>query len=701
MSVGEPTDGHIWVIFNLLQGALSATGMSLNLVEMCILVILSTSAAVGAYRLTMAVLPENEMIFARRMAASSAAIVWVANPFALSFAWFHQLATEVTLAAVPWLALLMIGAIRNTKSIWSYAPLTVLVAVLGSIGLQLFYLPAIFLTLGLFATALVLSSPRKVESLRGAAIFLGVLIASLLWWVIPSIYVANAVYLGANLGPSSLDQFLYASRSSSVANVVSLTAVPELYSGVGSDPYISWAPFVTSGPGHILRFVLPATAALGLITGLKFQRFRPLALASAVCIVIAIAMSKGLNPPFPNVNRALLNLPFGNVFRHSVDKFAVMLALPFSILSGVALLTLWRDRWSSVSGAAVTFVICFLMALPWWSGTVIPGGGGQLPSARVAVPPSYEIVGRDLAQASPGGKTMVLPYSELQASAFVWRSGIQPNSDCLFEDWAPNRTLVCRPNGSELSDRVGEVVVQAVINRDPRVFDLARLWGIDRWLVHEDWATAYMPTQTPPKIADAFLQSTGGQSLALVDSSPELRLWAQPALPVVYAARSLHVDHAQFSGEEILSAANSVAKLSAPVILDSISPDWNIDPTATTTFDMSNPTDIRGVLNVSGKTVLVLSQSFDDGWRLVVNGQVEPASRHVLANGFANGWLIDHAINANWELQYVPEERATVGYGVATVLLVGSAGTLLYRGTLGIRTRRRKLPSTKQKTATH
>src|SRR6185437_12443625 len=104
------------------------------------------------------------------------------------------------------------------------------------------------------------------------------------------------------------------------------------------------------------------------------------------------------------------------------------------------------------------------------------------------------LIGEDLDSAPAGGKTMVLPYSKVDhQSAFVWQSGIQPNSDCLLEDWAPNRTLVCHSTGNQYANRVGETVVGGVLSRDPRVLALARLWGIDRWLVHEDWSIQYLP----------------------------------------------------------------------------------------------------------------------------------------------------------------------------------------------------------------
>jgi hypothetical protein len=650
-------------------------------------------------------LPIQQAHAIRRFSAACMAVAWVANPFALSFVWFHQLLTEVTWAVLPWLLIYLSVAIHRSRPVKTYAPLIVIVSVLGSSGFTLSYLPGIVILLTAFAIAFVIHESDRLAALRGAFIFLGFWVIAISWWVLPSLAALKQVYADEVARLPPLSELLYASHYSSIANVASLTAVPQLYAGWGGVRYISWAPLVTSNGGLVLRFVLPATAIAGAIYGVYRKETRSLAITCLACSMGAIFLSKGLNPPITDFNLALLQLPFGGSFRHPVDKLAVLLIVPMCALFGLGVAELLRDRVLLPIGLAAAVIVSGLLTIPWWSGTVIPDGGGLIPSARVAVPPSYETTGLALSKGSTGGKTMVLPYSLDQASAFRWGSGIQPNGDCLFQDWAPFRTLVCHRTGNIYANRVGDTITAGILRGDPRVLDLAWLWGVDSWLVHEDWAVQYMPTPVQPVLANAFLENptnkgplpkpaqTGvspRQGLHLMESTSQLRLWQQRALPLLYAAQSYRLESGPFSSETMLSGAEAVSADPSPVVLVGSGQDsLVIDSSSTTSWTMDSPTRFHGALGVNGATVLVFLQTYDPGWRLVVDGHALPASSHVQTDGFANGWVISGKGTLQWTLTYSGEAPLRVAYATGAGLFVGALAIVLV-ALVGRRSRSRR-----------
>jgi hypothetical protein len=507
-STGGATSDLITLGINGAQAGLAQIGLSLVAIQSIFLVLIAVAAVLGMYRLVMHVLRPRVTETTARWIAACLCVVWLANPFALSFVWFHQLLIEFSWAALPWLLFVVLAAVENGWSLLTMAAGIVLVLVVGSAGFPHVYLPAVALLLLIFGIAAVAFSGdpgRRSLRLSVAALAFAV---GVVWWLVPTLPVLQALVAESTTGQESARaQLVYGSQFSSVWNVLSLTGVPTLYQTASGTPYVSWALLIVNSPGNALRFVLPVLALIGAVYGIRVARARRVAIPAAICLGIGVFFSKGASQPFPGVNLGLTGLPFGDMFRHPLDKFSFIVVLPMCMLSALGLELLARHRTTRPIGVFSALVVCGFLAVPWWTGGVIPVGGGLLPSAYVDVPGSYDAIGRALALSPPSGKTMVLPYSQSGGAAFKWRSGIQPNLDCLLQDWAPQRSLLCEGSGQLLADRVPQTLTQAVLNSDPRTLDLANLWGVDRWLVHNDWDSAYMPLDPTPASALAFLNN--------------------------------------------------------------------------------------------------------------------------------------------------------------------------------------------------
>jgi hypothetical protein len=845
-SAGVPASDTIAIGINGLQEAGTAAGLSLQLTQSLILSGLALSAAWGMYRLVLLLAPEATGEAGRRLAAMGAAIAWIANPFALSFVWFHQLLTEVTWASLPWLVYLLFRGITGRSRLRLLLPALVLVMVASSGGYPHVYLPALAaIVLGTGIAAVLMSAQRRAALGRAAACAAALFVA-IAWWLLPSLSTVQTLLQKASVGPSSLDEAQFAAQYSTLDNVITMTAEPALHQTLNGVPYMSWADLLTGSAGNVLRFVLPSIAVVGIVWAYRRKAIRPLALVAGVLLVVGVFISKGLAEPLAAVNKALVNLPLGEALRHPVDKLAPLVVLPVCILFAFGVIAIMRGRLGIPLSIVLVALVGGWLASPWWSGSVIPEGGGILPSARVAVPASYNTAGNLLAGSAPGGKTMVLPFSRDGQTAYQWTSGAQPNLDCLLQDWQPKRTLMCHDSGLAAADQVPHALEDAVAAGDARVFDLARLWGVDSWLVHKDWASDYLPPdeQVGPEVASSFMYGLASQPLQPVDRSsaktislptgtphvvftartaaapkfeddiltfgslrlqanagsgdfanetyfglydtqtqlwlpgaplasgtthivsvsfglglatlqvdgvqqglvldcanncrttgdkgipvnsspssiqlashpstglqisvpspsssseltvptqsgpagltaalttPELAVWTQAALPLVYSATSMTPLDSSTDANGLLAAAHRASTATAPVLLSSRDAAVvnSVDPNASTTWTADSPTSLHGVGSANGVTVLVFSQTFDPQWVLTVNGAPVPSNSHLTANGYANAWTVSVNGTFNWDLTYRPQSAVSIGIAVGVLLAGGSALFLLVEG---------------------
>jgi hypothetical protein len=855
-SSGVPVSDVIAVGLNSVQAGLALLGLPLFLGELVIIVTLSSAAAVGMYCFGLLILKGHVALSSQRYIAAVMTICWLANPFALSFVWSHQLLIEVTWAALPWLLFILFSGLAKQFDIATMVCTMLIVLVVGSAGFPHAYLPGIGLLLGVFGLAAVAwTGPSWAVSARLSILALTILVG-VAWWLLPSLPMVTALVGAATIGPDSpRAQLEYASQFSSIRNVVTLTAVPILHQTVDKTPYLSWSFLVLDRPGTLLILVLPAVAAVGLIYAVKEPRARPLAVASLTCIALATFLSKGLSPPLSELNLALMSLPLGDALRHPLDKFSFVLVLPICVLFGMGLAWLVRSRFTTPLAVLAALIVGGYLAAPWWLADVIPVGGGRLPSAFVQVPRSYETIGGDLSRGSTLGKTMVLPYSPDGGSAFAWKSGVQPNLDCLLQDWAPNRTVMCHDSGDVLADRVPATLWRAVAARDTRVFKLAYAWGIDSWLVHRDWDLSYFVPAVNPDNAIAFLTQRRAESVPLspvtrsnqavplssslhplkfsvransappdserllqigsiavqvnrasssdsvyiglrdqlnnlwypgdgavfpvgtwhtvtlrfdgtrlyfavdgvdqgslsacdavgchaisghglplspfpktfqliassglmrvditmpkevlgiaerrfansytrlVDATPELELFWQPSLPAVYSAKSVELRDHLDSQDALLQVAQESAALRDPVWLSTSSGVHVVDPNSQVESWVSDSsTHLHGTLNTVGPAALVFLQTFDSHWTLMVNGERVPDSKHFVANGFANAWLVQGAGHLIWTIDYGLQRAVTLGVGVGAALLFVAIALPIVR--MGLRlTRLRHKPA--------
>lgn len=506
VSPGQFVVNQLFIPFQVLQGLLTKLGFPVFVEEMIVVLIFSMSSVVGMFVFARLILGQNGQSASGLYASAFVAIAWVTNWFSLDFVWWHQLYIEETWAVLPWLMFFLWKALSG-RPLRSWLPQLALVAILGAGGLTEPYLPGIAALL-IAESAAYMVGTGDWRSYKQGLIWLGTVTFAVSWWLVPSLLHLSQLYSGSLIGTSAEADFRYASLFSPIWSVLSLTAVPALHQTVYGTPYISWSWMNSLFPFNFLKYLLPACAVLGSIVVVQDSQLKRGWWAFTGLLALGILVSKGLNWPWPGLNQWLTTLPYGAAFRHPNDKFSFLVVPPMVLLAGVAVRYLLSTVRLRFIGFSIGVVVCLVLGYPWWTGAVIPKGGGLLPSAYVEVPAAYQAVGDLLEHAPVGGKVMILPYSANGQSAFTWKHGIQPNMDPLLQDWNPQVTLVSRISGQIYSDRLGTAIDDGILaGKNSATFSLARLWGIDRWVVHNDWSEVYSPEPVSSAIADGFLTS--------------------------------------------------------------------------------------------------------------------------------------------------------------------------------------------------
>ncbi len=87
------------------------------------------------------------------------------------------------------------------------------------------------------------------------------------------------------------------------------------------------------------------------------------------------------------------------------------------------------------------------------------------------------------------------------------------------------------------------------------------------------------------------------------------------------------------------------------------------------------PTDLSVAVDAHGEFLLVLSTTYDSGWQASVNGQA--VGRHVVADGYANGWIINYTGNVTISIAYAGEPAFDAGLTISVVSILSAIVVLV------------------------
>lgn len=438
------------------------------------------------------------------------AIFYVANPFTMSFVWWHHLFIIFLWIAFP-LILLFFFRITQSKSLQQslyYSFFLSLVLLVLAPGLNPVIITVMIVAIAILFFSLLIRRVTIKLSYLGIAIL--VVFLTNCWYLIPYFITIEEQLHGASamLDASSEVQFAIQSEYSTLPNTFRLLGFHILYQKHFDDYYYEWVPFYLEN--SFLVFLSIAFPTLSISCLLVFRNLgnhdKNMVLTFLSLLLLGIFIQKQGAPPLEEINESLLTLPFGDIFRHAYDKFAIIVVFSFAILLLFSLrmvLSYLKNNVSKVTGAFLLAMCLAAYSYPIWTGEVIYGGGTTIPSHRVIIPTEYEEFGefmKDVMTNQTYVRAAVLPTTFWGEAAYKWEQGIQPNTDPLLTSFVPPRISILQfktPSeyGNRFIDKLQLSMIPYNENMTEYVKALASV-GTRYIIFHRDWddnSIRYLP----------------------------------------------------------------------------------------------------------------------------------------------------------------------------------------------------------------
>lgn len=87
---------------------------------------------------------------------------------------------------------------------------------------------------------------------------------------------------------------------------------------------------------------------------------------------------------------------------------------------------------------------------------------------------------------------------------------------------------------------------------------------------------------------------------------------------------------------------------------------------------------IYRVENATDPYLLFLPQRFDGGWNAFIDGNIISKDKHVRANYYGNGWLIDKKGSYNVVVEFSPQKDYIIGGIISGITFISMLGTLIF-----------------------
>lgn len=84
------------------------------------------------------------------------------------------------------------------------------------------------------------------------------------------------------------------------------------------------------------------------------------------------------------------------------------------------------------------------------------------------------------------------------------------------------------------------------------------------------------------------------------------------------------------------------------------------------------------IKNAKDKYALILSELYDPAWQIIAKEGTYIINNHFLANGYANGWIIDKKGDYQFQVRFIPQDLLKAGQKVSIMSLVLGFGLILF-----------------------
>jgi hypothetical protein len=499
------------------------------------------------------------------------------------------------------------------------------------------------------------------------------------WWA-----YAAFITLFAN-GGSASQTFLgplawgFVDERASILNMLSMQGIWAYLMPV----YVPWAGAYASGY-RLFALYLPAIFACVAIALAPYRR--RVWLLAAICVV-SLFIGKGYHQPFGDINAFLYDkLPLFWLFRDPQEETGITLYLSLFVLAGVGVTQLSTrvgkagealrpasHAHAAMAGAwAVLTVLLLSNGLAVIRGDVIPATWLNDTAKSVVTPPLYWRQAADFLNAQPDeSRVLILPNDDFYMMPYAWGFyGI----DVVPQTWIKRPVLPVAPQsfnwlGGSPSLRVqyGDLVEEIRAGSDRPLAPL--LSALDAgWILQRNDVVWSQPGRQilAPNVINAYLRSQ--PAIQKVASFGMLDLYR---VSIPHACASAYDGFASAPGsrdQNLISVFNRT-RGEIPIVIGA---------------DARMPKDVRRLpaacirrdyerydVELAPRTrFLVLHVSYSPDWGVEADGK-QLGWRHVVVDGFLNGWVVPDAAPPHVSLVYRPARTFRALQTIAIITLCG------------------------------
>ena len=609
------------------------------------------------------------------------AIFYILNPISLLGVWYRfALSFEFFYALAPLFFYLFIIGLNRKKLIFVlFIPLVSLFFSFAfaapALPLLIWVLPFIY-SLVLFWLRPYKNEPKfKIYPLIYFTLMFIFWLLINLWWIFPYAELSRIAFASETSPIHAIGTLKANSRDFTITNVIRLIHGGFLYRGEAFGS-IYKTPFFL-----FLSWLIPIIVIYGLfkLKHGQIKRFFTLSLISLLFLV------KGVSPPFGSVFLWFFtHITFLQVYRNPLEKIGMLLPIVYAPLFSVGLLYLLsKIRNSRVRKISlIVAILCLSISnWPFFTGAMVTFEKRDI---RVTVPSSFQNANK--AVPTGGHIFFSLPQMGGGSGRYKWPYGYAgvESSEYLFN----YPTIVKFYDAPSFFAQL--LIGSSQGKMESNLVGLAQIFSADVIVFRKD--TDLLAFGDHSDTLNRSERMINQSNLTKIFDSPEVSLWTLPKekiVPVIYVPKSIRfgdspaelislIEDSKFNPQDEVFLCINTEKCIPNYELSKLQQTWIEAVPDKIEFEKILPTryDIK-VVNSRGKFLLVFNNTYHPGWVALVNSKPIPTDQHIIANGYANGFIIDEEGKFNISLQFAPEEKILKTYKISLSAILLGMVTLL------------------------
>jgi len=396
--------------------------------------------------------------------------------------------------------------------------------------------------------------------------------------------------------------------------------------------------------------------------------------------------------------KSLFYIPAFSMFRVFYTKWMTVFLLFYAILFGFSTFSI-LSRLKKLY-AIIFFLCCFLIyniiSIPLFIGTPIRESivrGSNNTRTFFSIDPHYEKTLEFIRKLPNNGKILILPLTDFYLQVVFGSNGGAYEGPSTVSFLTSHYSFAGeRDFGYQGSIAYSPIIKQYAKEKDYygllRVFTLMNiryiLYNTDSRMDNLANGPYYYIGQSFPNTQQRYKEFLTHFPLHLIYKNGTYYIYEideSVSNPTIFAPQ----------GSYVSSLLSLDPKTAHEIFIDKkLCSEKVIQPfcdTAYSSFDISfhmvNPSHYRGSFDASGHNVLVIQNTFNKNWKLLINGKKVPENEHIVVNGYANGWILTlpqlrHSDKYSFDILLDSQKYFWYGWAITITTIVSVVTGILF-----------------------